>query len=103
MIHHPEILHELLRRGADASAASLAEAAEETLIHADTWVLLALRGQWPEPLLQQLAVADWSNTPDHKRWARKIIARIATGDRGVTQFQARAALEALCSPSEGAL
>ena len=35
---------------------------------------------------------------DHKRWARKIIARIATGDTSVTPYQARAALDALCAP-----
>ncbi len=36
---------------------------------------------------------------DHKRWARKIIARIADGDASVKPFQARAALEALCANS----
>lgn len=36
---------------------------------------------------------------DHKRWARKIIARIAEGDASVKPYQARAALEALCANS----
>lgn len=35
---------------------------------------------------------------DHKRWARKIIARIAAGDLSVRPYQARAALDALCAP-----
>lgn len=35
---------------------------------------------------------------DHKRWARRIIARIAAGDASVTPYQARAALDALCAP-----
>jgi hypothetical protein len=35
---------------------------------------------------------------DHKRWARKIVARIAAGDASVSPYQARAALDALCVP-----
>ena len=125
MINYQTVIDGALRNQRPAARLVPEQSAEGEALDCSAWTLLASQETWlgllMEALMQseadgarltahdsgphaaalrelQRVVALQPDPPDHKRWARRIIARIAAGDRGVRPYQARAALEALSPP-----